>query len=462
MKKPGVYLGVTLKPGSTRNAMQWDPLHYRGPSHLITVAPTRSGKFRDILALALMRYQGSAIMIDPKAQAASVTARGRKAQGQIVHVLNPFDIFRKKLGEPATYNPMDNLNPRARSFGADCDALADAIVLHKDADSGAHFTDSARSLVSGVIRQLAKNAAPGMRNLGAMRSIIAGPLSVLQSFCADALNSGDTTISDKLARFAAITEDDREIRSIISTAITQTDFLGNEAIAASLASSSFRFADLRKRPTTVYIVLPARYLVACGKWFRIMIAGFLDEMLQEGSQGHVPVLAILDEFAQLGRLGAIENAMSLAAGYGLQLWPILQNLGQLRELYGDAWESFLSGAGVRQFFTPRDVFTAEYVSKLCGQTTVRNVSHSSHEISQDQVENGFTGVNVSASDTQRPLLFPDEVMKLHPQGQLLFVENVPNPIKAARAPYYEIADPQTKALFDPDPYHTSAQPETRQ
>jgi type IV secretion system protein VirD4 len=202
-------------------------------------------------------------------------------------------------------------------------------------------------------------------------------------------------------------------------------------------------------------VLPTRYLVACGKWFRLMIAGLLDELLQEGMQGDIPVLAILDEFAQLGRLGAIENAMSLAAGYGLQLWPILQNLAQLRELYGDRWETFLSGAGVRQFFTPRDIFTAEYMSKLCGVTTVRNIGHSSSEISKGQVENGFTGVNFSASDTQRPLLFPDEVMKLPPYGQLLFVDKVANPIKAVRAPYFEIADRRLKVLFDPDPYHAS-------
>jgi hypothetical protein len=44
---------------------------------------------------------------------------------------------------------------------------------------------------------------------------------------------------------------------------------------------------------------------------------------------------LLDEFAALGRLEAVERAMGLMAGYGLQLRPILQDMSQLKDLYGD-------------------------------------------------------------------------------------------------------------------------------
>ena len=49
-------------------------------------------------------------------------------------------------------------------------------------------------------------------------------------------------------------------------------------------------------------------------------------------------LFLLDEFAALGRLEAVERAMGLMAGYGLQLWPILQDMGQLKDLYGEMAE----------------------------------------------------------------------------------------------------------------------------
>ena len=47
------------------------------------------------------------------------------------------------------------------------------------------------------------------------------------------------------------------------------------------------------------------------------------------------MLFLLDEFAALGRLEPVERAMGLMAGYGMQLWSILQDLHQLRATYGD-------------------------------------------------------------------------------------------------------------------------------
>ena len=447
-----IYIGQAYNPNFGNDPPAFRGILYNGDAHLITTAETGSGKFRDVLASAMMCYPGSLIVVDPKLEAACVTRRSRLAHKNKVMALNPFHLFPDKLGAPATYNPMDTIDANRLGFGADCDSLAEAIVPRNDKDSQPHFADSARgSLVSGVIQQLIKNGEPEFRNLGAVRSLIAGPSSNLKSFCQEAVRSGDQLITDKLARFAEMNDDDREIRAVISTARTQTDFLGNEAIRRSVQTSSFRFANLKKERTTIYIGLPTEYLTTCGKWFRLIIAGALHELLQQ-APGDMPVLAILDEFANLGRLGAIETAMSIARGYGLRLWPILQRAGQAKELYGDAWEGFYSAAGVRQFFAPREMFTAEYISKLCGVTTVQNVSRSSSDISMGQVMHGFSGVNLSRSETQRPLLFPTEVMKLDQHEQLLFIDKIPHAYRAVRQPYNTMGNAWA-AEFDPNPYH---------
>jgi hypothetical protein len=75
-----------------------------------------------------------------------------------------------------------------------------------------------------------------------------------------------------------------------------------------------------------------------------------------------PVLFLLDEFAALGRLEPVERAMGLMAGYGLQLWPILQDMHQLRALYGERAGTFLSNAGVIQTFGVNDHATANMLS----------------------------------------------------------------------------------------------------
>ena len=285
LTRDGIFLGFAQNPKPHRNTLP-PMVRYKQDAHLMTVAPPGAGKFRDLLAISIMLYPHSLIVIDPKAQAATVTARGRCKLGHKTVILNPFDIYKDRLGPSATYNPMDTLDPDSKSFGADCDRIADGIVVHNEHDSNPHFNDSARSLVAGVIRYLAKyEPNPRLRNPNAVRSIIAGPSSLLKTFCAEAVRTGDLHIANQLARFSSFDATNREITDVIATAITQTNFLNNDAISESVATSSFRFSDLRKEPTTVYITLPSSYLDSCGKWFRFVIAGALRELIREEAPG---------------------------------------------------------------------------------------------------------------------------------------------------------------------------------
>ena len=133
----------------------------------------------------------------------------------------------------------------------------------------------------------------------------------------------------------------------------------------------------------------------------------------------------------------VEQAYGLMAGFGMQLWGITQDLSQLKRIYGDGWETFVSNSGVLQYFGSRVQMTAEYFSKLCGVTTVWNVSTA--------ISTVFGGNN-SNSETkaqgQRPLAFADELMTLRSDQQILLVENA-YPIKGIKTPWFN--DPALKA-----------------
>ena len=460
-----------------------------GEAHLITVAPTRSGKGRDVLIPALLEFEGSCLVIDPKGQLAAVTGPERARMGQRVKILNPFKILPEVLGPDgpehfgrlnpedksrvtfdAKFNPMATLDPASESFGVDCDNIADSVVTHEPGATGeTHWSDSARGLVAGLIGYLASSAAVPKteRNLAKVREIISSAKE-LRDIATDATEPDvDEFIKQALSRFAESEAANKgEVASIISTAKTQTQFIGNKAISECLKGSSFRFNDLKKQPTTVYLVLPTRYLATCGKWFRLVLAAALDDLLRE-EEKTLPVLAIMDEFAQLGRLAVIENAMALAAGYGLQLWPVLQDLTQLQEHYPKRWETFLSSAEIQMFFAPRENTTAEYVSKLAGESTISLASGSSGEsvtpgralFEPDSVTKSS---NTSTSQTQRRVYLPQEVRWLGGNKLLMFAEKAGEVIETYRKPYYAIDDFNGKAglsamrghaLYSPDPYH---------
>ena len=150
-----------------------------------------------------------------------------------------------------------------------------------------------------------------------------------------------------------------------------------------------------------------------------------------------PALFLLDEFAAPSRLEAVERAMGLMAGYGLQLWPILQDMSQLKDLYGERAGTFIANAGVQQVFGVNDFKTAKWLSQMIGQETTGYQTESYRPGDPPSISNNLTG---------RDLLTPDEIMQLRPENQLLRVQGQATAV-AQKLRYY--ADREFDGLFVP-------------
>ena len=88
-------------------------------------------------------------------------------------------------------------------------------------------------------------------------------------------------------------------------------------------------------------------------------------------------------------------------GYGVQLWPILQDVHQLRATYGQARAgTFLSNAGVLQVFGVNDHDSARLVSDLLGQETVV------FQTMSRALDSDKSGISYGEQHTARPLLTP--------------------------------------------------------
>lgn len=127
--------------------------------------------------------------------------------------------------------------------------------------------------------------------------------------------------------------------------------------------------------------------------------------------------------------------MGLMAGYGLQLWPILQDMSQLNALYGKRAGTFVANAGVQQVFGVNDLETAQWLSRMIGQETAGYQTQSFKPGDVPSTSHNVTG---------RDLLTPDEIMQVHPDNQLLRVQGQRTAI-ARKLRYY--IDPEFKGLF---------------
>ena len=136
------------------------------------------------------------------------------------------------------------------------------------------------------------------------------------------------------------------------------------------------------------------------------------------------MLLLIDEFPALGKLEIFEEALAFIAGYGLKALLITQDLSQLTKAYSRD-ESILSNCHIRIAFAPNKIETAELLSKMSGASTV---AHTQRNFSGSRLSVVLNNVSTNEQLSQRPLLTPDETMRLPPADELVFV--------AGHAPIY--------------------------
>ena len=413
-------------------------LRYNGPAHLLTMAPTRSGKGVGTIIPNLLTADRSIICIDPKGENAMIAGEARLRFGP-VHILDPFAAA---SSPSAAFNPLDHLDPESVDVADDVATLADALVFDEPGSSGdAHWNEEAKALIAGLLLHSVAAESVDRRNLSTLRHYLTMPPDAFHSLLLD-MQASDG-LNGLIARAANrhLGKSDREASGVLSAAQRHTHFLDSPRMTKVLASSDFRFADLKTGKATVFLVLPPDRLAVYSRWLRLLITQSLIDMARTTSssvQTDPPVLYLLDEFAALGHLAPIERAMGLMAGYGVQLWPILQDVHQLRATYGHRAGTFLSNAGVLQVFGVNDHESARLVSDLLGQETVI------FKTAARALDSEKSGLSFAEQHVGRSLLTPDEVRNLPASDELLFIAGQ-RPIVARKLRYY--ADAEFASLF---------------
>jgi type IV secretion system protein VirD4 len=411
-------------------------MRYVGPAHLLTVAPTRTGKGVGTIIPNLLTADRSVICIDPKGENAKIACRAREKFGP-VHILDPFGVTGMRS---AAFNPLASLDPASLDVAEDATSLADALVFDEPgmADE-AHWNEEAKALISGMLLKIVASEEPDRRHLGTLREYLTVAPETFAILLKRMQDMDD--INGLVARAANrhLGKSDREAAGVLSAAQRHTHFLDSPRMTAVLGRPDFRFADLKHENVTVFLVLPPDRLSTYARWLRLLVSQSLLDMARDAVKPAVPVLYLLDEFAALGHLAPVERAMGMMAGYGVQLWPILQDIHQLRATYGQRAGTFLSNAGVLQVFGVNDHESARLVSDLLGQETVV------FQTMARALDSEKTGISYSQQHTARPLLTPDEVHNLPAQGQLVFLAGQ-RPIVAEKLSYY--ADPEFRDLYD--------------
>ena len=159
-------------------------LGWAGDGHILTVAPTRSGKGVGLVVPNLLHYPGSVIVIDPKGENYAVTHRWREERlGQRIVCIDPFHVATEKTAKTDSINPLDGIvdysmppetylkqNPELLD---EVGMIADSLVVRPADEKDPHWNDKCRTLLKGLILAAIYGLGPGgRRHLSCVRAML--------------------------------------------------------------------------------------------------------------------------------------------------------------------------------------------------------------------------------------------------------------------------------------------------
>ena len=338
-----------------------DLITYSGDGHLITFAPTGTGKTSGPVICNALKHPGQLVVLDMKGEVYAATAEARRALGQHVYVLdlrddnqcdsiNPLDLVARYGTEPAVM---------ARSFAAE--------FIERGAEERDRFwNDFAETMMTGGVAWLLADRPAEERRLSALFDLFTDDdvpyrLAVL-------LDKKEVLNRAAKAAFCSFLQlSERETRpSVLGTLQTHLRLFDSDLVRRLTDTTTIDLdAFIAGKPMSLYIIVPPLRLAAYKPLLRMWLSGLMLALTQRRKPPKERTLMLCDEIGNLGRLDALLTAATLLRSWGLTLWTFWQDAAQL-QIYGAQANTLVDNAGVIQVFGARNRRMAQDFANLVG------------------------------------------------------------------------------------------------
>ena len=430
----------------TRYAHGGQLLSIDSDMHHMVISATRGSKGRASLIPNLLTNPSSIVAIDVKGELASITARIRsqKLNNRII-ILDGFNIvgaWAKEYCNIGTFDPLSILTETAEpspTLVEDAGLIADSLIV-SEVKSDDHWDEAAKGWLEAVLLHTATFPGIEHRDLVTTRDFIMGRHAGL-------LEDMSNNTSASGAIIDAVQEMEERPRTergnVISTLRRHLRrFLSYEAMQQVFRGPSINLRELKSgaQPTTIYLVLPATRLSTCFRFFRVMISLVLRAIEMEQTRRH-NVLLCLDEMPVLRRQKDVETAIGAISGFGAKLLMYIQDLGQLKAIYPESYQTFLGNCETIQAYHNNDLETLNWLSQRLGDTSI--LAETTNTLSvKEQTRQGRIGFS-ETSRSQR-LLTPEECSRFFSRDdefqRQLIIRLGHHPMVIQRAYYDKIFD----------------------
>jgi len=445
---------------------------YSGAGGLLLTAGARGGKLRDLLAYNLCTgiYTSSMLVLDLKGELAAIS-RDQTPDNKFCINWNPLglhDLPQHRI------NPVENLRIGSPTLVSDTKVFCENWIANSGSANSKYFEGRGREYLEAICLTIVKR--DGVLTLPALYDAInriARGGEAWLDFGFEMQESGFPLAARVEEEIAAGQngQSGNGYQGIVGELFKAVACLSDPVLTASVSPPfNFSLSDLcsSKQAYQFYLMPPAEFVSA---WAPVMKAMFVSAMLFKSRASDAPRQTwILDECGQLGGFPLITKLFTYGAGIGIRPWAVFQSTQQMNALGSNAASIIMSSAQLKSYFAVRDYGTANGISSMLGMQTLEyddEVLHARARQMRRQAVQAFIGGDdpfaagmayaagkeqaAIRSKQHRALMSPDEILNLGSDRQIIFCDDVPAPVLAERAPYYEQAF--MAGRYHPNPYH---------
>ncbi|NDF12050.1 MAG: type IV secretion system protein VirD4, partial [Proteobacteria bacterium] len=397
-----------------------------GYQHALLFAPTGSGKGVGFVIPNLLYWQDSLVVHDIKLENYELTSGYRKDKlKQKTYLWNAASPD----GTSHCYNPLDWVSPKMGQMVDDVQKIASLLLPEQE-----FWQNEARSLFLGVVLYLL--AVPEKtKSFGeVVRTLRSDDVVYNLAVVLDTIGKEIHPVAYmNIAAF--LQKADKERSGVISTLNSSLELWANPLIDATTAKSDFDFNMVKREATTIYVGLTPDNIARLKPLMQIFYqqaASILTKHMPLPEE-KIGIMFVMDEFPSLGKMEIFQTGIAYFRGYKVRLFLIIQDTEQLKGIYEESgMNSFLSNSTYRITFSANNMETANLISQLIGNKTVKQYSRNAPVF----LDLNPASRSKNVSEAQRALLLPQEVIGLPRDEQIILIESCP-PIKTKKIFYYK-------------------------
>lgn len=378
-------------------------------SNTAVIGGSGAGKTQShIIPNILKTNNKSMVVIDVKGELYEKTSEYKRSQGYEVHLVN---FKNRDISD--RYNLFDYIR-------RDADAYKIATTLVENVGDTKPKMDfwnlSQISLLQALILYVKYKLPKEMQHMGSVYALSQVPSEQIRELF---LEFPDGHIVRKAYLSAMDKLQDKTEADVFSTLNQTLNPWQYRDVCEFTAANDFLFEDLGSKKKIVYVMIPI-----ADNEFKPLITTFFTQMFSElyrladKNYGELPtpVMLLLDEFANIGKLSNFEARISTTRSLKIEVTIVLQDTSQLEKVYGkESAREIMSNCDTTILLKASEPASAKYFSERAGKTTIKMVNKSK--------SSGSKSSSTTESDTYmgRDLITPDEVGRLNNNYELLFI-----------------------------------------